>query len=180
MGAAPGIDRPRRGRPAGRDASSPDAAPRRRGAFQRRAERAIQEGHVFRYLAAATAVVSCASGVLVWLVDRRDFDSIGAGIWWSVETLSTVGYGDIVPHSTWGRLVGSAVIVIGVTFLALLTATVTSYFVSAHQEERAADLEGRRGAGEEDTRALLREVLARLATLEDAMRDRPPGPPRGG
>ncbi|MEA2305711.1 MAG: voltage-gated potassium channel [Solirubrobacteraceae bacterium] len=182
MGAAPGINHPRGG-PAGRDTSSRDAAPRRprrrRGAFQQRAERAIQNGHVFRYLAGATALVSCGSGVLVWLVDRRDFHTIGDGVWWAIVTLATVGYGDIVPHTAWGRIVGSAVILIGVTFLALLTATVTSYFVSAYQEERAADTEGRRGADEEDTRALLHEIAARLAALEDAVRDDgPPGPPR--
>ncbi len=67
------------------------------------------------------------------LIDRRDFHSIGDGIWWSIVTLGTVGYGDIVPHTAWGRVLGSIVIVCGVTFIAFLTATVTSLFVAVDQ-----------------------------------------------
>ena len=100
---------------------------------------------MFRYLAGATVVLTIVSGVAVWLIDRRDFPTLGEALWWAVVTLATVGYGDIVPTSTWGRVVGSVVIVFGVTFLALLTATVTSYFVSADQEQRSVALEEDRG-----------------------------------
>jgi voltage-gated potassium channel len=154
-------------------------APRIQERFEGRAERAIAGRHVFRYLAAATVVLSVAAGVLVWIIDRRDFATLGDGIWWALQTLSTVGYGDVVPHSAWGRVVGSVVIVLGVTFLSFLTATITSYFVSADQDERAADVEALRGADTDDTRTLLREVLHRLESIEQALRDRPPdGPPR--
>ena len=61
----------------------------------------------------------------------------GDGLWWSIQTLSTVGYGDIVPTSTWGRLLGSVVIIVGATFLAFLTASVTSMFIASEQERRA-------------------------------------------
>ena len=62
-------------------------------------------------------------------------------------------------------------IVLGVTFLSLLTATVTSYFVSAAQERRSAELEADRGERDADTRALLRELSARLDAIEEALRD---------
>ena len=147
--------------------------------FKGRAERAIAGRHVFRYLAVVTVVLSVAAGVLVWLIDRRDFATLGDGMWWALQTLSTVGYGDVVPHTAWGRLVGSVVIVLGVTFLSFLTATITSYFVTANQEERAADVEALRGADVDDTQALLREVLQRLESIEQALRDGPAdGPPR--
>jgi ion channel len=81
------------------------------------------------------------------LVDRTDFHTFGDGVWWAVVTLGTVGYGDIVPHTGWGRVLGSVVIVAGVTFLSFLTATVTSLFVSA----------ARAGADREDRRATRRE-----------------------
>jgi voltage-gated potassium channel len=148
-------------------------APRIQEHFKGRAERAIAGRHVFRYLAGATLVLSVAAGVLVWIIDRRDFATLGDGLWWALQTLSTVGYGDVVPQSAWGRVLGAVVIILGVTFLSFLTATITSYFVSADQDERAADVEALRGADQDDTQALLRDVLQRLESIEQALRDGP-------
>src|SRR3954447_9804700 len=122
--------------------------------FRGRAERAIANRRVFRYLAGALAVTSIGAGVLVRLVDPKDFHTVGDGVWWALVTLATVGYGDIVPHSAWGRVVGSIVIVVGITFLSILPATVTSYFVSSGQEDRSAEAEALRGADQETAEAL--------------------------
>jgi len=143
---------------AGEDRPLPARVPTR---FRRRGADAVAEGRIFRYLAAATFVGSLAAGTAVWLIDRRDFATIGDGVWWAVQTLSTVGYGDIVPHTTWGRVIATAVIVLGVTFLSLLTATITSYFVSAGQDDRSAQ-----------TEELLRQTLARLDAIERRLDDR--------
>ena len=53
------------------------------------------------------------------------------GVWWSVVTVTTVGYGDIVPHTVAGRLIGILVMLLGIGFLSILTATVASYFVKS-------------------------------------------------
>lgn len=146
--------------------------PRAHDRFQRRALRAIANGHVFRYLAGATFVLSFGAGVLVWLIDRRDFHTLGDALWWALVTLATVGYGDIVPHTAWGRVVGAFVIVMGVTFLSVLTAIITSYFVSAAQEARAVEAEGLRGESAESRDAMLREILERVKALEQAVHER--------
>ena len=126
---------------------------------------------MFRYLAGATVVLTFVSGIAVWLIDRRDFPTLGEALWWAVQALSTVGYGEIVPHSTWGRVVGSVVIVFGVTFLALLTATVTSYFVSADQEQRGLAVEeDRAGTGGRHAGAAAK-MSARLDAIEQALQD---------
>jgi voltage-gated potassium channel len=57
------------------------------------------------------------------------FDHFGEGLWWAIVTLTTVGYGDVVPKSFWARLVGVSLMVGGVLSLSLLTATVASVFV---------------------------------------------------
>jgi voltage-gated potassium channel len=111
-------------------------------------------------------------GFLVRAIAPGDFHSVGEGIWWAVVTLATVGYGDVVPTSPWGRVVGSVVIVFGVTFLAFLTATVTSLFVSSEQREEARRVEERREASEEEMKALLRDVSARLEALEARLEQR--------
>jgi voltage-gated potassium channel len=107
----------------------------------------------------------------VWLIDRKDFPTLGDALWWALVTLATVGYGDIVPQSAWGRVVGSFVIVLGVTFLSLLTATVTSYFVEADQERRLDEATSLRGETDDDLRDELAEVRARLEAIEELLRD---------
>jgi voltage-gated potassium channel len=145
---------------------TPDA----RGPFRRRLEegtqRAVVTGRVIPYLAGMTTVLAVGSGVLVRFVDRQDFHTLGDGIWWAIVTLATVGYGDIVPTTPWGRVIGSAVIVLGVTFLSFLMATVTSYFVTATQE-RATEHESKlRQEAERESMALLRKLDERLAAIE--------------
>jgi voltage-gated potassium channel len=144
----------------------------RRDRFERRAERAIAGRHVIRYLSCATIVLAAGAAVLVWLIDRRDFATLGEAMWWSLQTLTTVGYGDVVPYTTWGRVVGGAVMVLGLTFLSILTATITSYFVSADQAARAAEAEARRGERAAGDDAVTQELLARLTAIEAALRER--------
>src|SRR5215468_9547471 len=102
-----------------------------------RARRAAASGRVIPYLAASIAALAIVIGFISTLVDRHDFPTFGVGIWWAIVTLGTVGYGDVVPHSAWGRVLGSIVIVFGVTFVSLLFATVTSYLVAADQDDEA-------------------------------------------
>lgn len=127
---------------------------------------AIANRRVFPYLALMTALLAVGTGFLVTIIDRKDFHSFGDGVWWAIVTLATVGYGDIVPTTPWGRLIGSVVIIVGVTFLSFLTATVTSLFVSTAQEEKDARSEARRVADREQVIAALGRIDERLAALE--------------
>jgi len=149
------------------------------GRIRRRAGKAVASRRVFGYLAGATAAVGIAAGILVTIIDHQDFASVGDGVWWAIVTLATVGYGDIVPHTAWGRVVGSVVIVVGVTFLSFLTATVTSMFVAADQEEFTADAEEKRSSRQAETQAMLQHLLERTAAIEAKLealaREKPAG-----
>jgi voltage-gated potassium channel len=50
-----------------------------------------------------TAFTAVVTGLVAHLIDRKDFPSFGIGVWWAIVTLGTVGYGDLVPHTGWGR-----------------------------------------------------------------------------
>jgi len=54
---------------------------------------------------------------------------LGRGVWWAVVTLTTVGYGDVVPQTFFGRCVGVVLMLSGVLTLSLVTATVASVFI---------------------------------------------------
>jgi len=135
-----------------------------RSRLTERAVLAVQNRRVFPYLVGVIAATSVITGVVAHLIDRKDFPSFGVGIWWAVVTLGTVGYGDVVPHTAWGRVLGTVVIIFGVTFISFLVAIVTSLFTDASRaaEQQAQD------ARHAETMDLLRQLKARLETLEGA------------
>jgi voltage-gated potassium channel len=134
--------------------------------IERRIANAVATRRVFPFLVLMTLSAALIAAFLVTLVDKEDFPSFGVAVWWAIVTLGTVGYGDVVPTTPWGRVVGSGVILVGITFLSFLTATVTSLFVSNDQERQAAEEREERAASEAETRALLRGLDERLASIE--------------
>jgi voltage-gated potassium channel len=138
--------------------------------FERSVQRAVARRRIFPYLAAATLVLALAAGFLMIIVDRSNFPNYGIAVWWAVVTLATVGYGDVVPTTPLGRLVGSGVIILGVTFLAFLTATVTSYFVSSDQEEAKKQELAEREAADKELRELLKRLEERLSAIESKLK----------
>lgn len=67
-------------------------------------------------------------GTVGFVIFEKDMH-FGDALWWSIVTLTTVGYGDISPATLGGRLVGIAIMVAGIGFLGTLTATIASIFV---------------------------------------------------
>ena len=125
---------------------------------------------VFPFLAFTMVVVALLAGFLVTVIDKKDFPDFGTAVWWAIVTVGTVGYGDVVPHTGWGRVVGSVVIVFGVTFIAFLTAVVTSLFVEAEQEEHRAHFENLQQAAHNETLRRLEELADRVSTVETMLR----------
>jgi voltage-gated potassium channel len=136
-----------------------------------RIRRMVATRRIFPVLVLITVSLALLAGFTATLVDQEDFPSFGVGVWWAIVTLATVGYGDVVPTTPWGRVVGSATIVVGVTFISFLTATVTSLFISTEQEQKTAEEAKLRAASEAETRALILRLDERLAAI-DAKLDR--------
>ena len=74
------------------------------------------------------------SGLLIAGIDPA-IEDVWQGIWWAWVTVATVGYGDIVPLSTAGKVFGAVVILFGVGFFSLLTASFSAYFISRGEIE---------------------------------------------
>ncbi|HKC21829.1 MAG TPA: ion channel [Gaiellaceae bacterium] len=134
--------------------------------FEQTIRRAVANRRIFPWLVLATVAIALLSGFVVTLIDRKDFPDFGTGVWWAIVTIATVGYGDVVPHTGWGRVVGSAVIVVGVTFVSFLIAIVTSYFVSAEEATKAEVERARREQELTEARESLRRIEERLASIE--------------
>jgi voltage-gated potassium channel len=133
--------------------------------------RAVVNRRVFPFLVVTTAGLGLLAGFVVTVIDHKDFPNFGIGVWWAIVTLGTVGYGDVVPHTPWGRVVGSVLIVGGVTFLSFLIAIVTSQFVSAGQEEKDAMEREERTAELAGALEALRRIERRLDAIERRLGD---------
>ncbi len=94
-----------------------------------RAERALTSDVVFRFVALATLLVVVVAGAVESFVDEENVRTVWDGIWWAVVTVTTVGYGDVYPKSVGGRIVAMIVMLFGIGFLSVLTATIASRFV---------------------------------------------------
>ncbi len=94
-----------------------------------------------RVIVGATAVIVVASGALMRVLDPHEYPNIWLGMWWAVQTVTTVGYGDVVPKRPMGRLVGAFVMLEGIAFVSIITAAITSTFVARAAREREASEE---------------------------------------
>jgi voltage-gated potassium channel len=56
-------------------------------------------------------------------------------MWWAIVTVTTVGYGDVVPETTVGRLVGAGLMLVGVSAIPIATSLVVSVFITRMQEK---------------------------------------------
>src|SRR5262249_24983903 len=83
-----------------------------------------------------TLAVVVVTGVLMRVIDQGEFPSVCLGMWWSLQTVTTVGYGDVVPTTVGGRIVGAVTMLQGIAFLAIVTAAITSSFVTRASRER--------------------------------------------
>jgi len=90
-------------------------------------------------IAVSTMVIVAGSTILAWTLDSHDFGSIGEALWWSLQTVTTVGYGDIVPESTRGQVIGGVVMLLGIAASAVLTALVTSALFETVLRRQRAD-----------------------------------------
>jgi voltage-gated potassium channel len=78
--------------------------------------------------------------VLIQLLAPEQFTSFGDALWFTLQTVTTVGYGDGVPTSIAGRLVAGVVMLVSIGLISVITAGITSMFIrSLNQEQTRAD-----------------------------------------
>jgi len=92
-------------------------------------------------IVAANVAIVVIAAIAMRVADAKDFPHFGRSLWWAVQTVTTVGYGDATPATALGRVIAAVVMVQGVAFLAVITATITSAFVARAQREYGGQAE---------------------------------------
>ena len=141
-----------------------------RGPIARRLADGVTTTEGLRNVAILTLLV-VGFGGLVFAQIEPDVD-VGDGLYWSVTTVTTTGYGDIVPTTEGGKALAMAIMIIGAGFLAILTGALAQRFVGRWQKPGAepdAAVAAPRPPAEDPVLAKLDELGERIARLERAV-----------
>ncbi len=137
--------------------------------LEKRLDRAVDRATTPRgaavVIGVTTVVITLAAGFLMTVIEHEHYATLGSGLWWSIQTVTTVGYGDNVPTTFAGRALAAFIMLFGIGFLTVITAAITSTFVARSQLEMT------------DPRAPTAEQLdrldERLERIEAALRKSP-------
>ncbi len=115
-------------------------------------------------IASVTTSITILAGLMMTAIDRDNFPTLGSGMWWAVQTVTTVGYGDKVPVTRAGQLVAALVMLLGIGFVTVITASITGAFVA---RSRQKEVDAGSGSVSDDQ---LADIIARLERIEAGMR----------
>jgi voltage-gated potassium channel len=126
-----------------------------------RLNRAVASGRIIPYLVALMFMIMFAGALAVRFLSPHSFSSFGNALWWSAATVTTIGYGDVVPSTSGGRVIAVFVMFASVATISFTTAVVTATFVAYHQRRLGHDAERERELHE-----ALGRIEERLETIE--------------
>ena len=133
--------------------------------------KALRPRYAARLIAAIWLVAILIFGIAVRIVDPDTFPNVWLAFWWALQTVTTVGYGDVVPQDTSGKVFGAILMLGGLSLLSIITATITSAFITRRQAELQA-------SGEDPVMRQLQQLESRLDGIDAELRRLgPPGPP---
>jgi voltage-gated potassium channel Kch len=151
--------------------------PSRPNLIERRMSRFLREPPSVRLavgvIVTATAIVVAGSGVLMRLLDHDEYSNVWVGMWWALQTVTTVGYGDVTPTHVSGRIVGAFVMLYGIAFLTIIIAAITSTFVARAESERELAEGDMVDASEQRIEARIDALDKRLDRIEALLTSRP-------
>ena len=138
---------------------------------RRLSSKALRPRNAARLIAAIWLTAVLLFGVVERIVDPETFPTIWLAFWWALQTITTVGYGDVVPQETDGKAIGAVLMLSGLSLLSIITATITSAFVTRRQAELQA-------SGDDPVMRQLQQIESRLDGIDAELRRL--GPPDSG
>lgn len=129
-----------------------------------RMRKSATSGRIIPYLAGVIGAVTVVAALAVRLLARGEFTTFGESIWWAAQTVTTVGYGDVIPETAFSKAVAVFIMFFGIATLSLTTAVVTSIVMSTSRE-KLAEVDG------DPYLAVLDRIDRRLDALERRLAD---------
>ncbi len=104
-----------------------------------RINRAVVSGRIVPYLIAVMFLIMTAGTLAVEILSPNSFQSWGDAAWWAATTVTTIGYGDVVPATSGGRFIAVFVMFASVATISLTTAVLTATFIAYQQRRLGPD-----------------------------------------
>ena len=121
-------------------------------------------GRVLTFVAGSTVLLAYAASLAVYDAERHgdqaNITTFGDAVWWTLTTMSTVGYGDRFPTTVEGRLVAIGLMVAGIALLGVITGSIATWFVD--RIDRVENAENRTQQQLDELTRELRELRGRL------------------
>jgi voltage-gated potassium channel len=92
-------------------------------------------------IALYTTTAVLIGALVMWLVDDENFPNYGIALWWAAQTVTTVGYGDVVPTNIPGRIVASLVMFTGIALISVVSGAAASGLMQTVRRRRGMDTE---------------------------------------
>jgi len=127
-----------------------------------RLNRAVVSGRIIPFLVLVMLLVGAAGTAAVEILSPNSFASLGDAAWWAATTVTTIGYGDVVPGTSGGRVIAVFVMFASVATVSFTTAVVTASFVAFQQRRLGPETE--RHQELVDTLARIEQRLDRIET----------------
>jgi voltage-gated potassium channel len=129
-----------------------------------RLNKAVVSGRIIPFLVAVMFLVGAGGTAAVEILSPNSFQSLGDAAWWAATTVTTIGYGDVVPGTGGGRVIAVFVMFASVATVSFTTAVVTASFVAFQQRRLGPESERHRELVE-----TLQRVEQRLDTIEQKL-----------
>jgi len=118
---------------------------------------------------AVTLAVVVIGSIVIWLFGGKAYPDLGTAVWFTLQTITTVGYGDVTPDTGFGRVVAGVVMIVAIGFTTIVTALITSTFVEAAQRERREHSAAEDRARDDRIHARIGELGDQLASIESRL-----------
>ncbi len=120
-------------------------------------------------IVAVTTGLVVLGAVILRVFDHEEYSSIGEALWFTLQTVTTVGYGDNVPERPIGRLVAAVIMLTSIGLITVVTAVITSTFIAAARTREGAVNDGDDLEGAAGIHVSLDAIALRLERLEAAI-----------
>lgn len=115
------------------------------------------------YISIAILIISAA------MYSVSEHVSYDQSLWWAIATATTIGYGDISPHTPLGKFAAILLMIIGICFIGVLTSSLTNFFIRDHTNDRMETVLKKLNQLEQSNRDLQKEVHELLDRQKDQL-----------
>ncbi len=122
----------------------------------------------FNYTLGVAIVIILISSILISFIEKIN---LGSSLWWSIVTVTTVGYGDIYPQTPYGKIIASILMLVGIGFISSLTSTLSAYFIEKEKYENDILKKSFKFSSNPYKRQVIEDIVVKLENFDNISKE---------